>query len=176
MIKSRILAALAGAMLFGAAAQAQSISIDAPDSARLVLGAGGYDIIGANSHTAGIFRGEYDFDTKLLWILRPMIGGEVTTDGSTYAYGGFGADIYFGNHWVLTPNAAVGFWARGSDDAQNLGSWVEFRTGAEVDYRFDNYSRLGASFHHISNAGLTQRNPGEEEVLVTYSIPLLGAP
>ena len=172
MIKSRILAALAGAVLFGTAAQAQ-VSLDAPDSARLVLGAGGYDIIGANSHTAGIFRGEYDFNAKLLW-LRPMIGVEGTTDGSFYGYAGFGLDIYFGNNWVLTPNAAVGVWTRGDRDAQNLGSNVEFRTGAEVDYRFGDYSRLGASFHHISNAGITQRNPGEEEVLMTYSIPLGG--
>jgi lipid A 3-O-deacylase len=77
---------------------------------------------------------------------------------------------------VLTPNAAVGFWSRGSRDSENLGSWFEFRTGAEFDYRFGDYSRLGMSFHHISNAGLTQRNPGEEEVLINYSIPLPGLP
>jgi lipid A 3-O-deacylase len=173
VIKSRLLTALAGAVLFGTAAQAQSVSLDAPDSARLVLGAGGYDIIGDNSHPAGIFRAEYDFNAKLFW-LRPMIGVEGTTDSSVYAYGGFGLDIYFGNNWVLTPNAAVGFWSRGDKDAENLGSWFEFRTGAELDYRFADYSRIGASFHHISNAGLTQRNPGEEEVLATYSIPLGG--
>jgi len=28
------------------------------------------------------------------------------------------------------------------------------------------------TFHHISNAGITQRNPGVEEALLEYSIPL----
>ena len=77
---------------------------------------------------------------------------------------------------MLTPNEAVGFWSQGDHDARNLGSWVEFRSGAEFDYRFDDFSRLGFSFHHISNAGLTQRNPGEEEALINYSIPLPGLP
>lgn len=173
MIGSRIIAALAGAVLLVAAplaAQAQ-ISLEGGDQAQLEVGAGGYDFIGNHATSEGIFRGEYRFDTKL-WELRPLLGAEVTTDTSSYIYGGFALDVYFGDHWVLTPNEAVGFWSRGNREAENLGSYVEFRSGAEFDYRFDNHSRLGVSFHHISNAGLTQRNPGEEEALVTFSLPL----
>jgi len=77
-------------------------------------------------------------------------------------------DIYFGS-WVLTPSAAVGLWQKG--DGKNLGSWVEFKTGAELAYRFADRSRLGVSFHHISNAGLTERNPGEESFELVWSIP-----
>jgi lipid A 3-O-deacylase len=172
------MAALAAAVVFGAAplaAQAQ-ITLDGGDGAQLELGAGAYDFIGNTSTSEGIFRGEYRFDSKL-WVLRPLLGVEATTDRSIYAYGGFGVDIFFGNNWVLTPNEAVGFWTRGDEDARNLGSWVEFRSGAELDYRFADHSRLGASIHHISNAGLTKRNPGEEEALLNYSIPLgAGAP
>jgi hypothetical protein len=175
-MKCRILAALAGAALIGAASSAADAqTLDAPDSAQIDLGGGGYDVIGNNATSAGIIRGEYRFDNKL-WILRPLVGLEGTTDGSFYGYGGFGVDVYFGNHWVLTPNEAVGFWARGDHNAKDLGSFVEFRSGAEFDYRFDNFARLGVSFHHISNAGLTQRNPGEEEVLLNYTIPLPGLP
>jgi lipid A 3-O-deacylase len=167
------MAVLAGAVLLVAApltAQAQ-ISLEGGDHGELELGAGGYDFIGNHATSEGIFRGEYRFDTKL-WELRPLLGAEITSDTSSYIYGGFALDVYFGDHWVLTPNEAVGFWSRGDHEAENLGSYVEFRSGAEFDYRFDNHSRLGVSFHHISNAGLTQRNPGEEEALVTFSLPL----
>jgi len=176
VIRSGTLTALAAALLLGALpAAAQGVSLEGGDPALLELGAGGYDIIGQNDHSAGVFRGEYRFGSRL-WVVDPLIGAEVTSNGGTYVYGGFALDIYFGNHWVLTPNEAVGFWSRGDHEAENLGSWVEFRSGAELDYRFDDHSRLGVSFHHISNAGLTQRNPGEEEVLVNWSIPLPGAP
>ena len=69
----------------------------------------------------------------------------------------------------MTPNAAAGVFDRGS--GTNLGSWWEFRTGAELAYRFANLSRLGVAVHHVSNAGLTKRNPGEQSILVMYSIP-----
>ena len=57
---------------------------------------------------------------------------------------------------------ASGYFARGN--GIDLGSWWEFRSGAELDYRFANRSRLGVAVHHMSNAGLTQRNAGEESV------------
>ena len=50
----------------------------------------------------------------------------------------------------------------GEGDGKDLGHAIEFRSGIEVAYRFDDYSRLGLSFTHISNAGLDERNPGVE--------------
>ena len=93
-----------------------------------------------------------------------------TSDGAFYGYGGFGVDINFGPNLVLTPNVAGGYFARGS--GTDLGSWWEFRTGAELAWRFEDMSRLGVAVHHISNAGLTKRNPGEQSVLLMYSVPL----
>ena len=49
---------------------------------------------------------------------------------------------------------------------------LEFRSGIEVAWRFDNRSRLGVEFTHISNAGIYDRNPGTETLTVNYSIPL----
>ena len=46
-----------------------------------------------------------------------------------------------------------------------------FRTGAEFAYRFANQTRLGLEVTHTSNAGLTRLNPGEQSVLLMYSIP-----
>lgn len=104
-----------------------------------------------------------------LWIFKPHAGVVVSKDGDFYGYGGFLVDVYFGPHVVLSPNTAVGVWGGGGFD---LGSRVEFRSGADLAWRFDNASRLGVGFYHISNAGLTRRNPGDESLLMTYSYPL----
>ena len=175
MTKFRTWAVSAGAMLLAAvpfAAEAQ-ITVGGDNVARLDVGAGAYDI--DQDKRTGVGRLEYEFGAEFFY-LRPLIGTEVNVEGSNFTYGGFSTDIFFDDHLVLTPNAAVGFYARGNRDSKNLGSYIEFRTGAEFDYRFDDQTRLGLSFHHISNAGLTKRNPGEEELLVNYSIPLDGLP
>ncbi len=167
-----MLAAL-GLALFAAPAAAQ-LSLGSPgDPARLALGVGAFDVTPSTSHkdaaTAAEFRGEYRFQ-DMLGPLAPFVGASVTSDGAAYGFFGFGFDINFNPEWVLTPNAAAGAFERGS--GTNLGSWWEFRTGAELAYRFADQSRLGVAVHHTSNAGLTKRNPGEQSILVMYSIPM----
>ncbi len=163
--------ALAAALAPPAAAQ---ITFGSPaDPPRLALGAGAFDITPSSSHpdsrTAAEFRGEYRFrDT--LWILAPFVGVSATTDGAFYGYAGLGIDINFTPQIVLTPNAAGGYFARGS--GTNLGSWWEFRTGAELAWRFPSQARLGIAVNHTSNAGLTRRNPGAQSIALMYSIPM----
>ena len=169
-MRAAMVPALFGALAMPAAAQ---VTFGSPgDPPRLVLGAGAFDITPSRSHkdarTAGEFRGEYRFP-DMAWVLAPFVGASVTTDGAAYGYFGLGFDVNFGPSWVLTPNAAAGVFERGS--GTNLGSWWEFRTGAELAYRFPNQSRLGVALHHTSNAGLSKRNPGEQSILVMYSIP-----
>jgi lipid A 3-O-deacylase len=139
----------------------------ADDPPLIALGAGAMDF--DHSLPAAEFRGEYRF-AQGIWVIKPMIGAFGTTRGSVYAYGGLRADFILFDHYVIMPNAAVGYYARGS--GKNLGSPVEFKTGAEFAYRFDNAMRLGLSFDHISNAGLTRRNPGTEELLLVFSLPV----
>jgi lipid A 3-O-deacylase len=153
---------------------AQAITAPAPNAAAasgedpsfISLGAGGFDIL--HNYTAGEATGEYRFGQKL-WIFKPFLGVMGTTKRAFYGYGGFLVDIYLGNRWVLMPNAAFGYYDMGS--GKDLGAHPEFRTGAEFAYRFDDRSRLGVSFHHISNAGIGKKNPGEEEMTLVFSLP-----
>jgi hypothetical protein len=138
----------------------------ADDPAFLSFAAGAFDVL--HNETAGEFRAEYRFADKWLY-LKPFLGVLGTTDKAFYGYGGFRMDIYLGRRFVLMPNAAFGYYQHGS--GKNLGGVAEFRTGGEFAYRFDDRSRLGFSFNHISNAGIYKRNPGEEEVAIVYSIP-----
>lgn len=152
---------------------AAQLTLGSPgDPPYLALGAGVFDITPSahkNAGSAGEFRGEYRFGDTV-WILAPFIGASGTTDGAAYGYVGFGFDVNFGPSWVLTPNAAAGIFEPGS--GTRLGSWWEYRTGAEFAYRFADQSRLGLEVTHTSNAGLTKLNPGEQSILVMYSIPM----
>jgi hypothetical protein len=140
----------------------------------IALGAGAFDITPGNhrdSHTAAEFRGEYRFG-DVVWPIAPFLGVQGTSDGAFYGYGGFGIDVNFSPNLVLTPNFAAGYFAPGS--GTRLGYPLEFRSGAELAWRFADTSRLGVAFHHISNAGLGKHNPGEQEILLMYSLPLSG--
>jgi hypothetical protein len=109
----------------------------------------------------------------LLWWLRPMVGGMATGDGAAYGYAGLAFELWWlDKRVVLTPSAAVGAYRKG--DGKDLGHTLEFRTGAAIHYRFDNDSRLGISFHHLSNAGLghNKKNPGAESLMLTFAWPI----
>ena len=137
------------------------------DPAFVTFHGGGYDV--NDDELAGQFNLEIrsNWDD---WYLKPFAGVMATTDAALFGYGGFLLDIYFGNRIVFTPNVAVGLYSDG--DGKDLGSAIEFRSGVELAYRFDNRARLGVAFHHISNAGISDKNPGTETLTLTLSLPL----
>lgn len=154
-------------VLFAAMALTNPATAD-DEPAFISLGAGATGVI-ADRKQGAAFNIEYRSDYEL-WKIRPFVGGFATSDASVYGYFGFLMDIYFGNRWVLTPNTAVGAYADG--DGEDLGHVIEFRSGFELAYRFDDRSRLGVAVHHLSNASIGDENPGTETALIYYSIPL----
>ena len=113
---------------------------------------------------------EYVFsESDKINLFTPFIGFTGTAEGGTYGYAGIGVDLFFDDKLVLTPNFAAGAYGNGA--GKDLGYAVEFRSGFNFMFRLDDNSRVGFSFHHISNAGLDDRNPGEESLLVIYSVP-----
>jgi len=154
-------AALVATLALATAARAE-------DTKGLVaIGVGAFDFL--HNNTAAEFRGEYRFANGFYFI-KPVVGAFGTTDSSVYVYGGLRADFIFFDHYVVMPVATVGYYDRGS--GKDLGSHAEFKTGVELAYRFDNAMRLGIAFDHVSNAGLTKRNPGEENLLLMVSVPI----
>jgi hypothetical protein len=137
------------------------------DPSFIAFHGGGYDV--NDNETAGQFNLEYrsGWDD---WYVKPFGGVMATTDAALYGYAGFMLDIYFGRRIVFTPNVAVGLYSDG--DGKDLGSVIEFRSGVELAYRFDNRARLGVAFHHISNASIDDVNPGTETLTLVLSLPL----
>lgn len=157
---------------FGRPAAAQ-ITFGSPgDPSRVAIGGGAFDILPdakkAGHGVTGLALGEYRFG-DVLWILSPFVGAMGTGKGAVFAYVGFGFDINFPGNVVLTPSFAGGYFDSGH--GIYLGSWWEFRSGAELDYRFGDNRRLGVGFYHISNAGLGKEDPGAELLTVVLTAP-----
>ena len=139
----------------------------AGDPSYIAVGAGVYDVL--HDFKAAQGRLEFRFGDRLLY-LKPMVGVLFTSKGTVMGYGGFRLDLYFGPHFVITPNAAVGGFYRGN--GKQLGSTIEFKTGGEFAWRFDDHSRRGLAFDHISNAGIGRHNPGTESLMLFWSFPI----
>ncbi len=154
-----------GAMTLGAISAAR-----AEDPSFVSFGAGYYDI-NKQDNTAADFRLEYRHGEKF-WIFKPWIGVEGTSDGAVYGAAGVLVDIFFGTRVVVTPSFGAGYYEDGS--GKDLGHEIEFRSQIEIAYRFDDRSRLGLAFSHISNASIGDENPGVEVLNVYYSLPLDG--
>ena len=142
--------------------------VRADDPSFLTLGLGYFDM-NKQDNDAVDFRLEYRHGQKF-WIFKPWVGVEATSDGAVYGAAGVLVDVFFGNRVVLTPSFGAGYYEEG--DGKDLGHEIEFRSQIEVSYRFDDRSRLGLAFSHISNASIADDNPGVEILNVYYSIPL----
>ena len=144
-----------------------SLAAERNDNNLLAFGAGIWDL--NDNQTAGLFNVEYRYGTRY-GPFKPMIGGLINTDHGFYIYAGIRMDLYLTNKIVVTPSFAPGFYERG--DGKDLGHVIEFRSGLDLAYRRKNGARIGAEFHHLSNASLDENNPGTETFLFTYSISL----
>jgi lipid A 3-O-deacylase len=133
----------------------------------ITAGLGAFDFL--HNYTAGEGRLEVRF-AQSLFFLKPLLGVLFTTRGSVYTYGGFRVELPIGKHFMIIPIATVGDYEKGS--GKNLGAHIEFKTGAEFDYVFDNGIKFGPAFDHISNAGIGKKNPGEENLMLMVTVPL----
>lgn len=169
-MKARIvLSMMMAAALWCAAPAARAADNNGGDDPSfLALGAGWYDM-NRQTNQAAEFRAEWR-GRRSLWIFKPLAGVIATSDAALYGYGGVLIDLYFGRRIVFSPSFAAGAYHNG--DGKDLGSVVEFRSSAELAYRFDDRSRIGINFYHMSNAHIGNKNPGTEVLSLTYAIPL----
>lgn len=129
---------------------------------------GAQDVLDNTSYAQ--FGAEYRF-RDMFKGLRPTVGINSTDEGDVYGYGGVNWDIPLADSgFYLTPNFMVGLYHQGG--GKDLGGALEFRSGIEGSYEFSNGSRLGATFNHISNASIYDKNPGAEALLLVYQHPV----
>lgn len=102
--------------------------------------------------------------------LHPALGFGFGEKEAYYLFFDLQRDFFLSPNWVLTPSFGAGFFdGRGKLD---LGHKLEFRSAIGLSHQFPNMHRLGVSFSHLSNASLSDHNPGTETISLTYSWPL----
>lgn len=134
----------------------------------LSLGFGTFDTLRPKERMLQ-FQAEYKWSASWHGI-QPIAGVMVSEKGSVYFCFGGCYDIYMGRYLVLTPSFAPGIYIK--NGGKELGFPLEFRSSIALAVEFRNYHRLGVQFYHISNASLGFKNPGEESLVVFYSIAI----
>ena len=162
------------APLFLAASSAWAVTLMPSGAPYLSVGAGAFNLVGAvddggYNHTPAEFDAEYQSGFRLYGI-GYILGLLANTDSGVDGYGGLYADLALTPHWILTPEAAVSGYSQGN--SKNMGSNFLFRLELGLAYQMDDGGRLGLKIAHLSNGDLYTSNPGENELLVTYSFPL----
>lgn len=148
----------------------------AEDEFSFGVGAGLFD-------TAAWFENKGDFDaleagivlrwpTHGLWGIGPMAGLSVTDDSAFWGYFGGRRPFGLGGCVTVSPSFSVTYYEQG--DGKDLGSELEFRSGLEVACRRANGSSLGVEFYHLSNASISNVNPGSNSLWVIYTVPFGG--
>lgn len=163
------LAILMGPHVALAQAASGGLDIAGNEPSYVDFGAGAFNIQnhnGAGRQAEG--RIEFRYGRKLFYI-GPALGLLATSKGGVYGYGGFYSDITY-RGFVITPMMGLGGYHRGG--SEDLGGTLQFRLSLNVAYELSNRTRLGVQFAHLSNADSEASNPGDNELLVTYAIPL----
>jgi lipid A 3-O-deacylase len=153
------------ALLLTTVAAAPAMAGDEP--ARLKLGVGYYDVF--DDQNALDVKAEIH-SSREWWIVHPWVGLEANSDGGIWGGFGIAADLKLSEQWIITPSTSVGLYGEG--DSKDLGGVVQFRSGLELAYKFENAHRLGLELTHMSNASIYDSNPGTEVISVNYHMPL----
>ena len=138
------------------------------DVDRIFGGVGVFDIL--DEDTVPAFELQWIPGVRYFDFVAPFIGGFATTDGAFYGGFGLGAELVLDDRYVIMPFTGVGLFEDG--DGKDLGSVVEFRSGIDLGYRFDYGGQISVTFTHISNANISDRNPGTELLMFRYGYPL----
>ena len=97
-----------------------------------------------------------------------ILGGITgNSDGGVWVYGGARYDLTMGSYWSLAPGFAVTLYEKG--DGKELGQTLEFRSSIELARRISDRFRVGFVFYHLSNASLSETNPGANSAVLSFA-------
>ena len=160
MMETARVVAAAGWMLTAATCAAAD---DVPARSFWVFGAGGCGFRG--SPGAAHLSVSY-WHRPVVVPVRSSVGVVGTTRRELFLFAGINFDVEPFVDWGLTPLLSLGYYDQG--EGVNLGGAFEFRSGIELFHRLSPGARVGISFHHISNAGLFDDNPGRESLFLNF--------
>ncbi|WP_162300035.1 acyloxyacyl hydrolase [Kineobactrum sediminis] len=147
-----------------------SVGASPPEPGRMLNLSVGQLGIDRRLNNRGLYGAELRLQPIDWYQLVPSIGLAASETDAGFVYVDVKKDFFLSPHWYVTPAFGVGIFNETREF--RLGHSLEFRSGMEAGYRFDNHYRLGLAVFHLSNGGLSEENPGTEIVVLSLSIPL----
>lgn len=134
----------------------------------LCLIGGGY--MDTRKYSCGLIQLEYKPGTYAWGHLRPQMTFLLSQYYSGYAGLGFGWEFYMTKQILMIPNFSTGIYWKGR--GRDLGCPLEFQSALELAYEMENKVRIGIQISHVSNAHLSERNPGFNALTLRVAFPL----
>ena len=97
--------------------------------------------------------------------LSPITGVLFTTDNAAYIYTGVQAQYSIGALNII-PSFTPGFYNQG--DGNDLGHAIEFKSEIQLSLDLPRDSQFGFSYNHLSNASLSDKNPGANSYMFNF--------
>jgi len=97
--------------------------------------------------------------------LSPITGVLFTTDNAAYIYTGVQAQYSIGALNII-PSFTPGFYNQG--DGKDLGHAIEFKSEIQLSLDLPRDSQFGFSYNHLSNASLSDKNPGANSYMFNF--------
>lgn len=133
----------------------------------LAFSAAAFDILQKDKSS---LEGRIEYRYYNNWFVKPFAGVMYNVHDAFHFFVGFLKDIPITANINLTPSFAPGLYSDGH--SKKLGYIIQFRSQIELTFTNTDGSKFGISFNHISNASLSDSNPGVESLALTYIIPL----
>ncbi|MDH3255404.1 MAG: acyloxyacyl hydrolase [Acidobacteriota bacterium] len=96
-----------------------------------------------------------------------VAGSAANDEGSFWVYGGARYELEVASEWMLVPGFAVSLYEEGG--GKDLGGLVEFRSSLELRHRVSERLKVGLVAYHLSNAGIYDRNPGSNSLVLSFA-------
>lgn len=104
--------------------------------------------------------------------IRPWIGGYLVDDGGTWFAGG---GLFYNFKFPMEVDVSIGsgpFYYNHHGHSRDMGFELEFYSFLEISRNFKDLARIGIRLGHISNARLSDENPGTETLGIVAAFPL----
>ncbi|MDA9678196.1 acyloxyacyl hydrolase [Candidatus Pelagibacter sp.] len=138
-----------------------------------------------NQQQFNIFTGNFDFSDEkqsaflvgfqhqdenlnrdtFLGNVSPITGGFITENSAAYVYTGVEWNLDMGG-LMFTPSFAPGLYHEGN--GKDLGHVLEFKSEVQLSYSVSDNTSFGASYNHVSNASLGDKNPGANSYMFNF--------
>lgn len=99
--------------------------------------------------------------------LQVALGLTATEESSAWVYGGARYEFAISSDWFVAPGLAVALYERG--DGKDLGQTLQFRSSLEAGRRVSERLRVGLAVYHLSNASMSEVNPGSNSLIVSFA-------